>query len=376
MKKNFRDHHLLCILNEFEAQERPLPLDRFLAQYFKAHKALGSKDRRYICETLYSLVRKKIFLDAQLKQPASWEERLELFQNPPQELESKLKPHERFSLPQELYELICNTHGKKQGDEICEALGEAAPTTLRCNLLKTDRETLMDALPAEAKPRPCLKSDCGIMVEKRLNFFQLDLFREGHFEVQDEGSQLLAELVDIKDSELFLDYCSGSGGKALAVAPKMKGKAQLYLHDVRPSILQEAKKRLRRAGIQNAQTLLTDHPHLKRLKKKMHWTLVDAPCSGSGTLRRNPDRMANISKEDLEELVGMQRNIFEKALSYVRPGGHIIYATCSLFKEENQEQVEHFLKTYPLELDGEPLELLPTPGGHDGFYAARFQRKA
>ena len=191
--------------------------------------------------------------------------------------------------------------------------------------------------------------------------------------MQDEASQQVAALVQAKPGDHVLDYCSGSGGKALAFAPAMDGKGQIYLHDIRAHILQEAKRRLKRAGVQNAQVLTTDK--LKPLKKKCDWVLVDAPCTGTGTLRRNPDMKWRFTGEMLQRLIGEQRTIFEKALSYLKPEGRIVYATCSILKEENSEQIAHFLKTYGLKLEDSPLQTLPEEGGMDGFFGAVLLRE-
>ena len=192
------------------------------------------------------------------------------------------------------------------------------------------------------------------------------------FEIQDEASQLIAALVEAEPGQHVLDYCSGSGGKTLAFAHRLDKKGQIYLHDIRPAILEQARKRLKRADIQNAQPLPAGHANLKKLRKKMDWTFVDAPCTGTGTLRRNPDQKWKFSSELLNRLLGEQRTIFERALSYVKPGGKIIYATCSMLAQENEDQVEHFLKTYDLKLAHPPFSSLPAPGAMDGMFAAVF----
>lgn len=198
-------------------------------------------------------------------------------------------------------------------------------------------------------------------------------FKKGLFEVQDEGSQLLAALVKAEPGQLVMDYCAGSGGKTLAFAPLMHNKGQIFLHDIRSYALIEARKRLKRAGIQNAQIVLAEDEKLKKLKKKMDWVLVDAPCSGTGTMRRNPDMKWAFTEDTIPRLVGQQRTIFEKALSYLHPQGKIIYATCSLLKEENEEQVTHFLKTYSLKLVAPFFQTKPSKGEMDGFFGAIFE---
>ena len=185
---------------------------------------------------------------------------------------------------------------------------------------------------------------------------------------------MLAQLIQVKPGQQVLDYCAGSGGKTLAFAPMMQGKGQIYVHDIRPFALQEARKRLKRAGVQNHQILLPTSPHLAKLKKKMNWVLVDTPCSGTGTLRRNPDMKWKFDEEMLARLVGQQRMIFEKALSFLHPNGRIVYATCSLLKEENQAQVNHFLTTYSLAVEDDLFQTLPTLGGMDGFFGVVLKR--
>jgi 16S rRNA C967 or C1407 C5-methylase (RsmB/RsmF family) len=154
----------------------------------------------------------------------------------------------------------------------------------------------------------------------------------------------------------------------------MEHKGQIYLHDIRPFALQEAKKRLKRAGIQNSQILLPESPHLSKLKKKMDWVLVDAPCTGTGTLRRNPDMKWKFDETILPRLVGQQRAIFEKALSFLHPEGRIVYGTCSLLEAENQLQLEHFLKTYSLVVEGEVFQTFPAKGEMDGFFGVVLKR--
>jgi 16S rRNA C967 or C1407 C5-methylase (RsmB/RsmF family) len=147
----------------------------------------------------------------------------------------------------------------------------------------------------------------------------------------------------------------------------MQGKGQIYLYDNRPWILTEARKRLNRAGIQNVQFVLP--------KKKMDWILVDAPCSGTGTLRRNPDAKWKIDAPMIERLIEQQRTIFAEAIQHLKPDGRIVYATCSILPEENEKQMDYFIKTHALVLDGEPLSLLPQEGGMDGFFAASFKKQ-
>ncbi len=376
-KLPFRDYHILQLLKSWDGDER-CPLDLSIHRYFKTHKALGSKDRAEIAETIYGMVRWLALIDFLVEGSASWTNRLELYrsfdpsvyQNDP-----AIPSHIKLSFPQDLYSLIVNSHGEEEAKKICWDCNFPAPTTVRANTLKTSRKKLLKLWDHDFDVSACKQTDTGICFHKKVNFFQLPAFKEGKFEVQDEGSQLLAELIECKPGEHVLDYCAGSGGKTLAFAPRMRGKGQIFLHDIRPHILLEARKRLKRAGIQNSQIVLPDDKKLSSLKKKMDWVLVDAPCSGTGTLRRNPDMKGKFDQEMLTRLTGQQRTIFEKALSYVKPGGHIVYSTCSILNEENQDQIEHFAKTYPIELKGAPFSSIPRVGGMDGFFGAIFVRK-
>jgi len=375
-KLPFREHHLLELLYGYDSQT--LPLDRFMSDYFRAHKALGSKDRGDIAETVYGIVRWKALIEYLGKHSVDWEKRVEIYKEG--KLESHLSDdsiplHIRLNLPKELYELILNSHGEEATRAICLNNNFAAPTTVRINSLKTNRSDMLKRWLETYDIVPCSYSDLGITFRKKINFFGLPEFKEGLFEIQDEGSQLLANLVQAQPGQLIMDYCSGSGGKTLAFAPQMNGTGQIYLHDVRSYVLDEARKRLRRAGIQNAQVVMENDPKLKKIKKKMDWVLADVPCSGTGTLRRNPDMKWKFDPAALQRLLGQQRVIFEKALSYLKPGGKIVYGTCSLLKEENQLQVDHFIKTYDLQIEGDVFQTIPKPGGMDGFFGVVLSSK-
>lgn len=374
-KRPFREHHLLQIINAYSEQN--LPLDLFISQYFRFHKALGPKDRGMISDTIYAMVRWQGLLDALSTPPFSWEKRLDLFQQTDlssYENNTSLPLHIRLSFPKELFDRMVASHGEKSAIELCRITNQPAPTTIRVNPMKITRNDLLKRWQSIYDISPCNNSENGIVFHKKINFFSLPEFQEGLFEVQDEGSQLLSELMQVLPGQQVMDYCAGSGGKTLAFAPRMQGKGQIFLHDIRSHALLEARKRLKRAGIQNAQTVSADDPKLSKLKKRMDWVLVDAPCSGTGTMRRNPDMKWRYSDEMLTRLTGQQRVIFEKALSYLKSDGRIVYATCSLLQEENEDQVAHFMKTYDLHIEGEPFRSLPSVNGMDGFYCVVLKR--
>lgn len=375
MKLSFPEYHLFQILKRFDHQH--LPLDLFINHYFRANKALGSKDRQQILENIYGMTRWLSLLDHLVEGQPSWEKRYQVYQTfqPDQFLYVNSIPlNVRVSFPEELFQLLVKQYGEEKAVKLCQICNTQAPITIRTNPLKISRDVLLDRFAQRFDVAPCEHSDLGILFKKREPLASLPEFKEGFFEIQDEASQLAASLVDVQPGQHVLDYCAGAGGKTLAFAHKLQNQGQIYLHDIRSFILTKARERLKRAGIQNAQYLPPDHAHLSKLKKKMDWVLVDAPCSGTGTLRRNPDQKWKFSQETLTRLLGQQRMIFEKGLSYLKPGGKIVYATCSLLRDENEKQVEHFLATYPLKLVKDPFVSLPTYGGMDGFFAVVLER--
>lgn len=373
----FRIYHLHNLLVGYA--EQTLPVDLYIHHYFRTHKALGSQDRGFIAETFYGLIRWQELIDYVTKGSTDWEVRIKAYLDADIKqlsLDTAIPLLARISFPKELFDVIVNSYGEDKAIELCRICNFPAPTTIRANTLKTTREDLFDKWKGIYDISLCKVSSTGIIFHKKINFFELDEFKKGLFEIQDEGSQILAHMVQAKPGDLVLDYCSGSGGKTLAFAPLMQSKGQIFLHDVRIHALFECRKRLKRAGIQNSQIVHEeDVARLNKLKKRMDWVLVDAPCSGTGTLRRNPDMKWKYEPSTLQRLVGLQRQIFERALSYLKTGGKIVYGTCSLLKEENQQQIEHFIKTYDLQLVGTPFESLPIMGGMDGFFGAVLERK-
>lgn len=368
-QKPFREHHLIQLLESYDAQK--LPLDLHINNYFRSHKALGSKDRAFLAETTYFLIRWLGLIDYLIDIPATWEKRIAFLPNfdwKSYQSDENIPQHVRVSFPESLYHLFLEGYGSARASDLCLISNTPAPTTVRINELKITRDEMLNLWGDQYEIEPCKQAPNGITFLKKLNFFSMPEFKKGYFEVQDEGSQLLANLVQCEAGQLIMDFCAGSGGKTLAFAPIMQNTGQIFLHDVRSYALQDAKKRLRRAGIQNAQIVQDEDPKLKKLKKKMDWVLVDAPCSGTGTLRRNPDMKWKFRMEMLQRLMGQQRSIFEKALSFMKPEGRIVYGTCSLLPQENESQLNHFLKTYQLKIEGKIFQSFPSLGGMDGFF--------
>ena len=216
----------------------------------------------------------------------------------------------------------------------------------------------------------CVGSPLGLMVAEKTRLLSLPEYKEGLFEIQDESSQIIAQQVDVRPGEKVLDFCGGSGGKSLAFGPQMQNLGVIYVHDVRDSMLRQAKLRLRRAGVKNYMLLHPRHPYLGRILRKCDWVLVDAPCTGSGTYRRNPEQKWSYSDELLWKYVAQQREIFADALRFVKPGGTIVYATCSILDEENIDQVKYFCAAHGIYLTTEPVHALPQSRSLDGFFCA------
>lgn len=369
----FRDFHLLNLMDQYGTDRRPM--DVVISQYYRAHRSLGSKDRYEISEAAYALVRWKSLLDT-LCPKGTWLDKFNYFQSNAWKKElPSLPPHIQVSCPEELFIKLTEAYGPEKAHQLCLIFNTPAPTCVRVNTAKISRDELLAQWQPHHDVSATKHSPYGIIFHKKVHFFSMRDFIEGYFEIQDEASQLIAELVQAKPGNHVLDYCAGAGGKALAIGPKLNNRGQLYLHDIRAHALSEARQRLKRAGIQNIQMLEEGRPALEKLKKKMDWVLVDAPCTGTGTLRRNPDMKWRYDDALLQRLAGQQRTIFEKALSYLKPDGRIVYATCSILPEENEKQIDHFMRVYDLELEEAPFQSIPTYGSMDGFFGAVLRRK-
>jgi len=276
------------------------------------------------------------------------------------------------------------------------ALGEEAPFDLRVNpLAGLDRAAVIASLAEEQVPAvPSALSPFGVRLDRRRPVDRMAVFKSGAVEVQDEGSQLAALLVGAGPGMLAVDYCAGAGGKALAMAAGMQNKGRLVLYDVSKGRLDRAAVRLRRAGIHNAErrVLADGDKSVKRMAGKADRVLVDAPCSGTGTWRRNPDAKWRYGADDLAELTRTQRAILERAASLVKPGGRVIYVTCSVLRAENEDVVDGFLaesdrfSALPVAgvwaetvggdcpATGPYLTLAPHREGTDGFFVAVLER--
>ena len=395
------------------------PADAVVSRYFREHRELGHADRAFVAETVFAVLRRGRSLEARcagklsdrnrllvalavtrgwsqrelapvLK--ASEEEWLAAAKAMP---ESEFPPAVRCDLPDWLYNALEAQFGADEVDKLAHALNLPAPLDLRVNTIKTNREALLARLADDeitAVPGPL--SPLAVRLRDKPALAKHPLFLEGAFEVQDEGSQLLGYLLEPKRGEMVVDFCAGAGGKTLLLGALMKNTGRLYAYDVSDKRLANLKPRLARSGLSNVHPARIEHERdtkIKRLAGKVDRVLVDAPCSGLGTLRRNPDLKWRQSEASVAELTLKQAAILDAAAKMVRPGGRVVYATCSLLTAENDAIVEAFLARHPdftltpaaavlakqgIALEGDFLRLLPHRHNTDGFFAAILDKKA
>ncbi len=354
-------------LTEIFALKRPA--DAILQDLFRSKKQMGGKDRAAVSTMVYGVLRNIFVLRSQGGNAAPELIEALLSEEPPGD---SLPVHVKLNLPDWLYDSLVRQHGEAQTAPLALALNQPGTVDLRVNTLKATREQVIAALAqAQIPAAPTPRSPVGVRLLKRGALQATAAFREGWIEPQDEGSQLLALHVDAKPGETVVDFCAGGGGKTLALAAQMQNRGALYACDTRRTSLEKLRLRALRAGapIADLLTLRDAHdPALKRLHEKADAVLVDAPCTGSGTLRRNPER--RLQAPDLAALTALQVTILEGASRLLNKNGRLIYATCSLLREENEEVIERFLKKHPgFAAAPQPLQLLPHRDGTDGFFA-------
>jgi 16S rRNA (cytosine967-C5)-methyltransferase len=394
------------------------PADSTLSRYFRDHPRIGSRERGAIAEGVYGLLRNKsvyasfaeagtgpamrrltllgladaVGVDALGGLSA---EEIEWLKRVAQIDRNSLPVALRANLPQWLFDKLTARYGEEEALQLAEALNRPAPLDLRVNAIKASRDEVIASLataPIQSEPTPY--APLGLRVMKKPALQNLPLFKNGSIEVQDEGSQLLSQTVGAKRGEMVVDFCAGAGGKTLSLGAAMRNTGRLYAFDVSDKRLSKLKPRLARSGLSNVHPVLIAHENdakVKRLAGKIDRVLVDAPCSGLGTLRRNPDVKWRQTPESLVELNAKQISILSGAARLVKTGGRLVYATCSLLDEENEAIVTQFLSSHEdfvlvpmkdvlaeqkiaLEMD-DYLKLLPHKHHTDGFFAAVLERK-
>jgi len=391
------------------------PADAIVSRFFRDNRGLGPRERATLAETVYTVLRKKQLFDHFAPSGSGPKERrlaILGFYGPGDFLRSALTDQEkkwldqceqvkvadlmerhRHNLPEWLVQPLKDQLGAEFWP-LVESLNQGAGLDLRVNALNSKRSDIQKELAkAGIKATPTRYSPWGLRIDGKPPLNKLDAFIRGAIEVQDEGSQLLALLLDAKRGEMVVDFCAGAGGKTLAIGACMRNTGRLYAFDTSAHRLDALKPRLARSGLSNVHPAAIAHERderVKRLSGKIDRVLVDAPCSGLGTLRRNPDLKWRQMPEDIAELNVKQTNILARAAKLTKTGGRLIYATCSLLNDENEKIAEQFLAAHPdfrllnaaeilaqqqIELDtGNYLKLLPHLHNTDGFFAAVFEK--
>ncbi len=374
------------------------PADQILEALFRSHKEMGKRDRATVGDLVYGVLRDVGRLQALAGDaPAAWLSRhladagheaaaITALDLPAPTADGAVATHAVLNLPPDLHHRLVQQIGATETAALAAALNRPAPTDVRVNTLKATRDEVLAALAAQgvaAEPTPF--SSLGLRLSARLSK-QSTLLLDGEIEPQDEGSQLLAQLTGAAPGETVIDWCAGVGGKALAIAAQMQDDGRLIACDISASRLAKLSPRAARAGIGCIETRTHSIDDLSGMAADM--VLVDAPCSGTGTLRRSPE--LRLRAFDYPALATLQLQILTEAAQCVRPGGRLIYATCSLLQEENEAVVDAFLQAYPtfaaaagpadfpaglLSAQGR-LRLWPHRHGTDGFSAACLERRA
>ena len=399
------------------------PADAVVARHFRENKSLGPRERATLSDTVFAVLRERLKYEwlARSGSGSKWR-RLAILAFPGERdflksalteaektwwdacvkvPEAELMAQHRHNLPEWLAQALREQVGDRF-DALAASLLQPAPLDLRVNTLKQKREAALAALRGAgltAEPTP--HSPLGIRLSGKPNLAKLPVFAQGEVEVQDEGSQLLALLLAPKRGEMVTDFCAGAGGKTLALGAAMKNTGRLYAFDTSGHRLDAIKPRLARSGLSNVHPVAIAHERderIKRLAGKMDRVLVDAPCSGLGTLRRSPDLKWRQSPPSVAQLAELQLRILTSAARLLKPGGRLVYATCSLLPQENEAVAQAFGEAHadfePLPVadllaagqvsdpaslctaEGRFMRLWPDRHGTDGFFAAAWQKKA
>lgn len=383
--------------------------DKVIEHRFRAHREWGARDRRLFAESLYDIIRwwrwlwhlaglppeeyqQKGALSQErlwLVWSAYWLDKGHELPNWPEcegmnadklrrRKSRDVPPAIRASVPDWLYERGAHELGAEWA-RIVTSLNEPAPVFVRVNALKAQTGKVCNLLNEEGFE--CVPVKAGLpdalQMVKRQNVFQSESFQSGLFEVQDAGSQRIAPFLEAGPGMRVVDGCAGGGGKTLHLAALMKNKGRIIAMDTVEWKLKELRKRAARAGADTIETRLIDDPQtIKKLKDSADRVLLDVPCSGLGVMRRNPDSKWKLHEEELTRLRTLQAEILREYSRMVKPGGKLVYATCSIFRSENEDQVQAFLKDHGDEwMLEEEMKLRPGDDGGDGFYAARLLRR-
>jgi 16S rRNA (cytosine967-C5)-methyltransferase len=369
--------------------------DKVIERLFRQNPKWGSRDRRFVAEAIYDIVRYYRLYAALAEsrnnywfmiacwlvlkniQVPTWNEFQHVNEGEIRKNHERLKPDPLISesYPDWLWERCARELGEQSWRLEAVELNKPAEVFLRVNSLRSEPGKLIRELTAEGYPVEKVEGiPNALRLLKRSNVFKSKLFQDGLFEVQDAGSQLIGEFVNPKPGEVVVDGCCGAGGKSLQLAALMKNKGRIVCFDVEERKLEELRKRARRAGAFNIEAKLADAGATAVLSTKADKVLLDVPCSGTGVLKRNPDAKWKLSPESIETTSNLQAQILNNYSEMTKYGGELIYSTCSILPSENEEQVRKFLSTHP-EFEMQAQRTICPHEGFDGFYMAKLVRK-
>lgn len=378
--------------------------DKVVAVTLKRDKRWGSHDRKFIAETIYEIVRwKRLYAEiADVKEPFSREDLWRMFAvwailrgyplpdwkqfdgTPTRKIKGKFDELSKIriyreSIPDWIDELAVKEIGEETWTKEIAAQNQQAQVVLRVNTLKTTKEKLRATLMDLDIETYFLENyPDALVLKERANVFLTDAFKEGLFEVQDASSQLVAPFLDVKPGMRVVDACAGAGGKTLHIASLMQNKGQIIAMDLYESKMKQLKQRAKRNSAFNIDYRIIDTTKvIKKLHESADRVLIDAPCSGLGVLKRNPDSKWKLQPEFVENIKQVQAEVLQAYSKIVKPGGKLVYATCSILPSENQEQVNKFLQTETGKnfTFVEDKKITAHQSGFDGFYMALLERK-
>jgi len=374
--------------------------DKAVEAALKKDARWGARDRKFVAETIYEIVRwKRLYNEiAETKEHYTRENLWKVFtvwavlrgiklpdwkyfENAPERrIKGKFDQFQSIrkikeSIPDWMDDL-CSKELGKQWDREITALNIQASVVLRTNTLRTTRPILEKALnEAEIQTKVDPKYKDALILVERKNVFRTDAFKSGFFEVQDASSQMVAEFLEVKPGMRVIDTCAGAGGKTLHLAALMENKGQIIAMDIYAGKLKELKRRAKRAGAHNiTPKLIESSKTIKKLKETADRVLIDAPCSGLGVLKRNPDAKWKLQPEFIENIKKTQAEILESYAKLVKKGGKLVYATCSILPSENEDQVAKFLEKNPDYKLVNEKKVSPARTGFDGFYMALLEK--
>lgn len=371
--------------------------DKVIEKTLKLDKRWGARDRAFIAESTYNIVRwYRLLYEIKGEVPQNKQDWWEIvgiwftlqdvtlpdwkdFESiDPPSIKAKRKAlAAQFPIQESIPDWLNEIGQKELGDKwkpTLHALNEQAALVIRTNTLKVDRLTLQKELSNQGIVAELYGAD-ALVLPKRRNLFKLPLFKKGWFEIQDASSQEIAPFLDVQPGMWVIDACAGAGGKALHIASFMKNKGKIFALDLHEWKLKELRKRATRAGIDIIENRpIVNQKVIKRLEARADRLLLDVPCSGLGVLRRNPDAKWKLDKDFLDRVRGTQQKILQSYPRMLKPGGKLVYATCSILPSENQQQVQAFLqKNDNFKLIKE-RQILPQDNGFDGFYMALIEK--